>query len=210
VGAFGATGPTGITGATGPHGVTGPTGATGPQGATGLPGDAGAVGAVGATGVNGAIGPTGATGPAGVAGSQGATGIAGIPGVVGPTGATGATGVTGPIGPTFSNTYAADSTTRTNGYTIPGTDPFAVYVLNNSSGPATITLPLAGTLKGKRVAIQATAFNPTTARITVAAQGADHILLHQLAPGNSVTSNSFGYAAEFISDGTNWLLLASH
>jgi hypothetical protein len=103
-----------------------------------------------------------------------------------------------------------DSATRANGDTILGTDTFHVYFLNNGSGAAGITLPLAGTLKGKMVVVQATAFNPTTASITVHSGGSDHILQHQLAPNDLVTSITTGFAAQFISDGTNWLLLASH
>ncbi len=210
VGPTGPAGPTGIAGATGPAGVTGPTGNTGPAGVTGPQGDAGAAGSAGAAGVNGATGPTGATGAAGAAGPQGAAGSVGL---VGPTGSQGLTGPAGPIGatgPGFTNTYSVDPATRPNGDTILGTDTFHVYLLNNSGGAASITLPAASTLKGKMVVVQATAFNPSTASITIQRAGSDHILRHQLAPNDLVTSVTTGYAAQFISDGTNWLLLASH
>ena len=116
----------------------------------------------------------------------------------------------GAQGPGFTNTYSVDPTTRGNGYNIPGTDTFHVYFLNNNSGAANITLPLAATLKGKMVVVQATAFNPGPASITIARQGTDHILQHELAPADLVTSVVTGFTAEFISDGVNWLLLASH
>jgi hypothetical protein len=124
-------------------------------------------------------------------------------------GAAGATGANGPAGPAFTNVYSVDPLTRSSGYTIPNTDTYHVYFLNNSGGAATITLPLAATLKGKMVVVQATTFNPAS-QITIQRQGSDQIEIHQVVPGNLVTSIVLNYAGEFISDGTTWLLLATH
>lgn len=159
IGPTGPTGPTGATGATGPTGPTGPVGPTGPTGAQGTAGAAGsqgpqgAIGPTGPTGPSGPTGPTGATGPVGITGPVGVTGPAGP---TGPTGATGATGVTGPPGPQgATGPTGIQGVQGANGpsgnqfnmaflaanATIADTDSNIYYVVNNSAGPTSVTLP---------------------------------------------------------------------
>ena len=195
-GAPGLTGAVGPTGPTGAPGTTGLTGATGPTGPTGAVGPTGATGPAGATGVAGITGATGATGPAGDPGPAGPTGATGVAGAQGPTRRhrtsrtnrrgrrhrrnrrhggywlartpqvhTGAAGTTGPA---FSNADSVDATILVNGNTIPGSSTSFVFFVNNAAGAATITLPLANTLAGKQIRLQAT--NPDNGNnITVAA-----------------------------------------
>ena len=161
-GVAGPTGPAGAAGATGamgPFGPTGPTGTTGPTGAVGLAGAQGSAGAVGTTGPAGPTGPsgvTGATGPVGATGQTGQTGAVGPRGVAGATGAAGSTGPPGPTGATGTTGTAGvngpDAGTPTanvfnlssiiaGGSTIADTDNNLYYIVNNSSGPTSVTLP---------------------------------------------------------------------
>jgi hypothetical protein len=167
-GLTGPTGPSGPAGASGPPGAagaTGPTGAIGPSGPTGAVGAQGLAGAAGATGPTGSVGPTGPTGSAGaqgLAGAAGTTGHAGPTGPSGPTGTTGNVGLQGPVGATGAtgasgingpagNRFNMDTTPRNSGYTIPDTDHFLFYLVNNvASANANITLPH-GTVAGKMV-----------------------------------------------------------
>jgi hypothetical protein len=196
-GATGATGPQGTVGPTGAKGPTGATGATGPVGATGPAGPQGAVGLAGAagpTGPTGAVGPTGPsgpTGPAGLAGALGATGATGPRGPTGPagpqgvTGAPGATGATGPTGPTgpqgtngpTGNQFNFDTTLHPSGYTIPDTDTFVSYLVNNGTSSGTLVLPHA-TVRGRRLlAIPANASgNGSSNRLQLNTQSTDTIL----------------------------------
>jgi hypothetical protein len=224
VGPTGPTGPTGITGSTGPTGPTGPTGAVGPTGAsgpagatgvagitgatgaTGPAGDPGPAGPTGAIGVAGVQGPRGATGAAGPTGAAGATGAVGVTGVTGAAGATGPSGAAGPTGAAFSNADSVDATTLVNGNTISGATTSFVFFVNNSAGAATITLPLANTLAGKQIRIQAT--NPDNGNsITVQRQGSDQIFsLVKDPPGETSLTRSNGVT--LASDGVNrWLVL---
>ncbi len=175
----GPTGPTGLTGNVGPTGSRGPMGASGARGATGPTGTTGAVGpsgpsgATGAAGLAGQLGPTGpsgAPGPAGIRGATGAAGLAGaqgaqgpsgpngVPGVPGATGPTGPNGIQGPIGATGvngpnGNKFNMDPSIRVAGYTIPDTDSYVYYRVNNIVGtPAPITLPHAN-VAGKLVVL---------------------------------------------------------
>ncbi len=192
-GPTGPAGPTGATGAKGPTGAVGIAGAAGPIGPTGPTGPAGAPGATGATGVAGPMGPTGAIGPTGPAGAQGPTGATGPAGAVGPAGATGAAGpqgsngppgAAGPTGPTgpqgangpTSNQFNFDATVHPNNYTVPDSDAFIYYLVNNpvAGGVANLNLPHA-TVKGRILyAIPANA-SPAPERVKVTAQGSDSI-----------------------------------
>ena len=217
-GAPGTTGSTGATGPTGPTGTAGPVGASGPRGASGAAGiggatgasgpagDPGAAGPSGASGAAGAQGPRGATGPAGPTGAAGATGAQGSIGVNGPQGATGPSGAAGAQGPAFSNADSVDAVTLASGSTISGSSTSFVFFVNNSAGAATITLPLANTLAGKQIRLQAT--NPDNGNsIIVQPQGSDKIFsVAQDPPGELNLSRSNGMT--LASDGVNrWLVL---
>jgi hypothetical protein len=210
----GATGPTGPTGPVGPTGATGPAGATGvagiggPTGATGPAGDTGPAGPTGATGVAGAQGPPGATGPAGPTGAAGAAGATGPMGVTGSQGPIGPTGAAGTTGPAFTNADSVDAVTLVNGNTISAASTSFIFFVNNSGGPATITLPLANTLAGKQIRLQAT--NPDNgSSITVQRQGTDQIFsIAKDPPGETSVIRPNGMT--LVSDGVNrWLLLWS-
>jgi hypothetical protein len=238
-GASGAAGTIGATGATGPAGATGATGAKGPTGATGVAGAAGAVGptgptgpagaagTVGAAGVAGPAGPTGATGPTGPSGAAGPTGATGSAGPNGPTGATGATGpkgvsgaagVTGPTGPVgpqgvngpTSNQFNFDSTVHSTNYTVPDTDTFIYYLVNNPAGggPANLILPHAS-VKGRILyAIPANASPAGPNRVTVTAQGSDSIFTGTQA--TALTSFSSQRPISLFSDGgTHWHVIST-
>ena len=213
-GAAGATGPTGPigpvgpTGATGPAGATGVAGITGPTGATGPAGDPGPTGPTGATGPTGPLGPIGATGPIGPTGAAGTTGAAGVTGSTGPKGATGPAGPAGATGPAFTNADSVDAVTLANGATISGSSTSFVFFVNNSAVAPTITLPLANTLAGKQIRLQAT--NPDNGNaITVQRQGTDQIFaVAKDPPGDTNITHPNGMT--LVSDGVNrWLLLWS-
>ena len=211
-GLTGATGPTGPTGAVGPTGASGAAGAsgvagiTGATGATGPAGDPGPAGPAGASGVAGVQGPRGATGPTGPSGAAGATGAQGGIGVNGPQGATGPSGAAGAQGPVFSNADSIDAATLVNGGTIPGASTSFVFFVNNAAGAATITLPLANTLAGKQIRLQAT--NPDNGNtITVQRQGTDQIFSFAKDPPGE-TSLTRPNGMTLASDGVNrWLVL---
>jgi hypothetical protein len=202
IGDAGSAGPAGPQGPAGPTGSLGAKGATGPQGPQGDTGPAGVQGPKGDPGSAGAAGPTGPQGPIGLTGSQG------IQGPIGPIGFAGASGSAGPAGATgaaFSNTFAADTTYHTTGtFTIPSAGAIHTFLVDPTGGGVTVTLPLASGLVGKLVLVQTKAFVNGTS-ITVVPSGADKIFTHNLTAG--ATSVQFGTAAEFISDGTRWLLL---
>jgi len=228
VGANGASGPAGATGATGAKGPTGATGSAGAGGAvgpTGPAGPSGGAGAVGASGVIGIIGPTGATGPTGPSGTAGPTGATGSGGPNGPTGATGATGpkgvsgaagATGPTGPSgpqgtngpTSNQFNFDPTVHNTNYTVPDTDTFIYYLVNNpvGGGPANLILPHAS-VKGRILyAIPANASPITVAgptRVTVTAQGSDSIFTGSL-PAAQASYSSQRPISLFSDGGTHW------
>ncbi len=214
-GSAGPTGPPGVPGPSGPQGATGPTGAAGPAGATGpvgAAGGAGAAGSTGPTGPAGATGPTGAIGAVGLAGPQGPTGARGAFGPQGPTGPAGATGPTGPpgfqgpagasgaSGPT-TNRFNMDPTPHSSGYTIPDTDSYLFYLVNNqASANATINLPHA-TVAGKMV-------------ILIAANGvASSGIQPAVQSGNTLVSNNSGAPGVTkviaLSDGSGkWFILS--
>jgi len=217
-GIAGAAGPSGPSGPSGPTGATGPTGPTGANGATGPTGPGGPSGAVGLAGAAGAQGPTGPTGPSGPTGATGATGATGVAGAAGATGATGPSGatgnqgpqgVTGPTGPSgasgangpTTNKFNMDPTLRNSGYTIPDTDTFLMYRINNvASAHATITLPHAN-VAGKMVILIA-ANGVSSSGITVAAQSGNTILT---GSGMSGTTKLM-----VISDGSgHWIVLST-
>ena len=237
-GIAGSTGAVGPTGPTGPAGPTGATGAKGPTGATGIAGPAGAVGpigptgpagtpgAIGATGVAGPMGPTGAIGPTGPAGAQGPTGATGPAGAKGPTGATGpagpqgalgAAGAAGPSGPTgpqgangpTSNQFNFDPTVHPNNYTVPDTDAFIYYLVNNpvAGGVANLNLPHA-TVKGRILyAIPANA-SPAPERVKVTAQGSDSIFTGTQA--TTLTNYSSQRPISLFSDGSgHWHVIST-
>ena len=227
-GAAGPAGPTGVkgpTGATGATGVLGPTGAIGPQGAVGLAGAAGAQGPTGLTGPTGPIGPTGAVGLAGAAGVAGPVGVVGPVGATGPSGAQGAAGgpgIGGPIGPTgaqgtngpTSNTFAFDTTVHASGYSIPDTDTFIYYLVNNAGGgPGNLTLPHAAVAGRRLLAIPANAATVPTpctvanCRVQVIAQAGDTIF------GTGVAAGQASFPAPgpvlMFSDGNHhWFIIA--
>ncbi len=206
-GPAGATGPQGLPGLTGPVGPAGPTGAQGPSGALGVAGPqgttgpTGAVGPTGASGVQGAqglAGPQGATGATGPAGNQGPQGPSGAQGLVGAPGAPGATGAQGPSGAAgapYSNLFSV-SPDATN-YTISNADTSGVFF---AASGATVTMPLASSMTGKKIWIVHTTPGGGTF-FTVARQGAD--LLYDFS-NNGATSLTFQDAVQFYSDGTRW------
>ena len=227
-GAAGATG-TGLQGPSGPAGATGPAGPTGPGGPTGAVGPSGATGGQGPTGPNGPTGPGGVVGAVGGAGPAGPTGPGGVNGATGPTGPAGpqglagATGTTGPTGPTgpqgangpVSSQFGFDTTVHPTNYTIPDTDRFIYYLVNNTGGtPGNLILPGA-TVRGRRLlaipANAATVPTPCTAancRIKVTAAGSDTIL------GTGVAAGQASFLAQgpvlLFSDGNHhWLVIAT-
>ncbi|HEV3198011.1 MAG TPA: DNRLRE domain-containing protein [Bryobacteraceae bacterium] len=142
----GPAGNTGTTGSNGPTGATGPAGNTGANGPTGPPGTAGPTGAVGNTGGTGAVGPTGAMGNTGVIGPTGNQGIQGNQGLTGPTGVIGATGPQGQNGPT-SNQFNMNTSAA---LTINAGDTNMFFIVDNTSGAVTVTLPPAN-VSGQRL-----------------------------------------------------------
>ncbi len=214
-GAVGATGATGATGASGATGATGPTGATGgiaaPTGATGPTGVTGATGVTGNTGPSGTVaGPTGATGSTGAQGATGPTGAAGLTGPTGPTGPTGsqgqqaangAIGPTGPTGAAYSNLFSLTSVT--SGATISDSAPQHVFLVDDSSGAVTITLPNAGSGAGKAITIRVSGNKRLSGELTVNSQGSDQIFRNAVG---GVSSLAFYSSAEFVSDGNRWIV----
>jgi hypothetical protein len=227
LGANGPTGPTGVTGPTGSRGPAGPAGAagaigstgpTGPQGPTGASGPTGAQGTQGVQGAAGARGPTGATGPAGPTGVQGTQGATGTVGLTGPQGPTGNQGTNGPTA--NSNVMNLDPTTRSNGYVIPGTDPYIYYLVDNTSNgasPANITLP-AGNVEGKTIVLMCKFYtasndvlgadpNGTGNGINLFAAGTDHIIVGDSAFPSPVTGYSVKRSIWLMSDGAgHWIV----
>ncbi|HYL72831.1 MAG TPA: hypothetical protein VEU96_01445, partial [Bryobacteraceae bacterium] len=219
----GTTGPTGLTGPTGSAGPTGPTGPTGAQGATGPTGSTGLAGAAGPTGPTGPPGPTGPTGPIGATGSTGSQGIQGAKGPLGPTGPQGntgfqgnpgGTGPTGPTGPAFSNAFSVLNSIAAGG-TIPDNTTQQTILVDNSAGPATVTLPHANAQAGMYILINGTKRAPTSAvsnLITIQAQGADMIAVRPSAANSNTglqTSITNGTSpSAFVSDGVSkWYFL---
>ena len=205
-GAAGATGNAGAPGPAGPPGVAGPTGPTGPVGATG---PAGATGLAGPAGVGGPTGPTGPVGPTGATGAPGSAGPAGVAGPTGPTGPPGALGAPGPAGPTGPAGAAAthDSVSPTllvNGFVIPDSDTHFVFLVNNSSAAATITLPHASSGVGKQIRLQATV--PYNGHLlTVRPGGADGIWDTSFPALTSLTHQA---GMTLVSDGgSRWMVL---
>jgi len=93
-----------------------------------------------------------------------------------------------------------------NGSTIPGASTSFVFFVNNAAGAATITLPLANTLAGKQIRLQAT--NPDNGNtITVQRQGSDQIFSFAKDPPGE-TSLTRPNGMTLASDGVNrWLVL---
>jgi hypothetical protein len=228
-GATGNTGPTGATGSTGTSGPTGLAGATGATGPNGVTGATGATGAMGITGTAGPTGPTGFTGPTGptgltgLIGNTGATGGGGPKGPLGPTGPTGITGFqgvtggTGPAGatgPAFSNVFSVLNAIASGG-TIPDNTTQQTILVNNSVGPATVTLPNASAQAGMYILINGTQRAPASAvsnLITIQAQGSDKIATRPSAGNGNTglqTSITNGTApSAFVSDGVSkWYFL---
>ncbi|HXN49128.1 MAG TPA: DNRLRE domain-containing protein [Bryobacteraceae bacterium] len=206
-GSAGAAGDTGLPGPAGPTGVAGPTGPTGPLGATG---PAGATGTAGPAGVRGPTGPTGPFGPTGASGATGPAGPAGVAGPTGPTGPLGAPGGNGPAGPTGPAGAAAthDSVSPTvlvNTSAIANSDTHFVFLVNNASGAATITLPSASSGAGKQIRLQATVpYNGHL--ITAVPAGSDGIWDTNFPP--ALTSLSHQAGMTLVSDGVSrWLVL---
>ena len=197
----GAPGPAGVTGVAGPTGPTGPVGATGPAGAIGA---AGVVGVSGPTGPTGPVGPTGATGAAGSAGPAGAAGPTGPTGALGAPGAPGAAGATGPAG-AAANHDSVSPTVLVNGSVIADSDTHFVFLVDNSTSAATITLPHASSGAGKQIRLQATVpYN--TRLITVIPTGSDGIWDTNFPP--ALTSQSQQAGITLVSDGVSrWLVL---
>ncbi len=229
-GTTGATGPSGPAGATGAH-ASGPAGPAGGTGATGPSGSAGAQGATGPTG-NGAAGTAGATGNAGSAGATGLTGATGATGSAGPTGATGSAGIAGPTGargntgPNGSPGSAGATGAAGAGLALTLRTPefrnrrhfggdyrqhsirTRIILVNNSTGVATITLPLASTVAGKLILIQGSATDTNTNTITINVQSGDHIVNHNSfnTSQGQITSCPVTGSAEFVSSGSLWYL----
>jgi hypothetical protein len=209
-GSAGPTGPTGDVGLVGPAGAQGPAGPTGslgpkgPAGPQGLQGDTGPAGVQGVKGDTGPVGAVGPTGPQGPTGLAGPTGLQGPLGPAGFTGATGATGAAGPAGPAVSNVFDTDTTYHTGSFAIPAASVLHTFLVDTTS-PVTVTLPLANTLAGKLLSVQTKQF-VSGVSITVVPSGSDKIFTHNVSAG--VTSVQFGTAAEFVSDGSRWLLLS--
>lgn len=177
-GEIGPAGPKGATGATGPQGPAGPAGAAGAKGATGAAGPQGPAGPAGLTGATGATGATGPQGSQGLIGPQGPAGSQGPAGVVSDVTANGGLVVTGTtVGVVTSGcqtgnvlTYAGgawncsgssgtqsfDTNVHTSGYTIPDTDIYSFYLVDNStsdnSSDPVVTLPH-GTTAGRTFSI---------------------------------------------------------
>jgi hypothetical protein len=135
----------------------------------------------------------------------------GIPGVPGNTGGT---GPTGPTGPAFSNVFSVLNSIAAGG-TIPDNTTQQTIFVNNSGGPATVTLPNAGAHAGMYILINGTQRAPASAvsnLITIQAQGSDMIAVRP-SPVNSNTglqtsiTNGTSPSA-FVSDGVSkWYFL---
>lgn len=218
MGSTGAVGPTGISGsagAAGPTGVTGSTGATGPQGSTGSTGNLGAAGPIGPVGV---FGPTGLAGARGSTGNLGALGQTGPPGSTGPAGSTGDQGTNGPAG----NTFNFNGAVLASGATIPSNGTSVFYLVNNSTGAATITLPPAN-IEGKRLVIYVQLVQcgnlpnggepgncgstTVVTQLNLARQGSDMILDRNNALVSTAHFNRF---AELVSHNNVWYTAASY
>jgi Collagen triple helix repeat (20 copies) len=214
LGTTGSTGPTGPAGAVGSIGPTGPAGAQGPTGAVGPTGPVGANGNTGAQGPTGTAGVRGPTGPTGSAGATGAQGSAGAAGSTGPQGATGATGAQGTDGPN-GNVFGMDPTVRATGYTIPDTDTFLVYMMNNPSGPVTLNLPHASAAGRRLIAMVKFHTAGNAVGGGEPGGGSDTQLTVSAQSGNTILSNLSGTSlgvpriVELISDGAgHWLLIS--
>jgi hypothetical protein len=199
-------GPTGLTGPAGPTGPTGPTGATGSTGQAGPVGLPGGTGAQGPFGPTGPTGPTGATGAAGSAGALGAQGPQGLSGASGSTGPTGLQGTNGPAG----NVFPINGTAPT---TIASADRNMFYIVDNTAGAVTVTLPPANVV-GRRLFIFAKFVqngntanggepgvcpSPPCTQLHLQRQGTDQILDGSF---NLVTTANFNRFAELLSDGS--------
>jgi len=138
--------------------------------------------------------------------------------VTGPTGITGSQGTNGPTGSVFNS----DSTILAPGATIPATDTFSFYLVNNSGGPATITLPPAN-VEGKRLLIYVQlvqcintpgggepgncSSHTVTPQLHLQGQGGDLIFDQSNA---LVTTGNFIRFAELISHSGIWYLGAGY
>ena len=220
-GVTGTTGPTGVTGVTGNTGAAGPTGPTGPTGTTGATGPTGQTGPTGSAGPTGPTGPTGTTGPTGPNGNPGSPGSVGAAGPKGPTGPTGNTGQqglpgnqgnpgsAGPAGAAYSNVYSNLNAIAAGG-TIPDSTLQQTIFLNNTAGPATVTLPHASAQSGMFILIAGTQRAPASASsnlITIQAQGGDNIVTRPGAiNGNTGLQTTFTNGTSpsaFVSDGVS-------
>ncbi|MBS1858603.1 MAG: collagen-like protein [Acidobacteria bacterium] len=210
-GLAGAQGPAGPTGPQGPQGAAGVAGAQGLAGAQGPQGPQGPAGPAGITGATGSIGVAGPQGPAGATGPQGFTGAAGLQGPTGPAGPAGAAGANGPT----SNHFALDPTMRPSGYTIPDTDTYLYYLVNNPAGTssacggaATLNLPHSTVVGAGRMVIASPGNVPNSTAsqcvgVAVAVQGGDTLLFQ--GSGSSLSS---AHPITTVSDGAgHWIVM---
>lgn len=213
VGSVGPAGPKGATGANGTQGAVGPAGPAGPVGPAGAIGLTGLTGPTGATGAQGPVGPAGSiglTGPAGPAGAVGPQGSAGPTGPMGPqgpiglTGATGATGPAGPEGPGGSGLLSMDTTVHSSGYTIPNSDTYGSYLINNACCTvSTITMPV-GTTAGRTFLVVGSVNNGY--EIQVAVQAGDTLIDSGGCGGNYLWGSG-----QMVSDGNhNWYIIGNN
>jgi len=208
VGAVGPQGPAGPAGTAGPQGsagATGPQGATGSSGATGPQGVAGPVGSAGPAGASGGVGPVGATGAAGASGTVGPSGPAGVAGAQGGVGTAGSTGLTGNTGAAFSN--VASLSTLVSGATIADNDLHHIFLVSNTSGAASVTLPHASAATGTVIILRAAQFNGNT--VTVMVQGSDGLFTQCGSIPGLLTTLTFTYGVELVSNGTTWTILSA-
>jgi hypothetical protein len=143
------------------------------------------------------VGLAGATGPTGAAGPVGAAGLAGI------TGSTGTTGVAGTTGPAVTN--IASVTALSGVATISDSDTHLVFLIANTSGAAAIALPHASAVAGRVILLRGTGSN----LITIEAQGSDGIFSQCASIPGLLTSLTFTYSVELVSNGTTWSVLSA-
>jgi hypothetical protein len=110
----------------------------------------------------------------------------------------GATGVTGPI---FSNSFSSDPTVHSGSFTIPDNATSVTFV----TGAATITLPHASSVVGKKIWI--VTVTPGTS-FTIQRQGTDVIFRSGSGsePYNGETSFTNSFPVEMFTDGSKWYL----
>jgi hypothetical protein len=101
----------------------------------------------------------------------------------------------------------ASLTTLASGSTIADNDIHYAFLVSNAGGAATVTLPDANAASGKEIVVRVSNFNGNA--LTVMTQGSDGLFTHCGSIPGLVSSLTFTYGVEVVSNGTTWTVLSS-